>query len=467
MSADDDTVEKGSASADLERPERRLEHMYAISKLFASFESVDQSLDPALALASKTLPLRSAILAEADEQGRIRMVVWPSEGLSTEELNAARTHVEDAYAYLVGAPSGEFSDRRERAGATKLSSAARGRSGEHVAKPFIVMPLVVAARPPFGALQVQGARPLGESDLKFINAIANQLAIALDRDRAWRRDISRREHAEQARDQAEASGTRAERGRIVAEGLRDKSEALAEENARLYEEAQKAVRVREQILAVVSHDLRTPLTAILMTADALMQELPANLQTQKLLQSQERIRRSAARMLRLIDDLLDLASIEAGSVSIVLQPRDPGRLIRETLANFEKIAHKKGLLLSAQLGESLPNAYCDRDRILQVLSNLVANAFKVAKHGGRITLRVEAQARELVFVIEDDGPGIAEEERKHLFERYWRGKRTEYRGTGLGLAIAHGIVSAHGGRIWVESELGRGTAFRFTLPAAS
>lgn len=466
MSADDDTVDNGSASADLERPERRLEHLYAISKMFASFESVDQSLDPALALASKTLPLRSAILAETDEQGRIRMVVWPSGGLDAEVLDAARAHIEDAYAYLVGASSGAMSDHSERAGATPLSSGARRRGGEHVAKPFIVIPLVVAARPTFGALQVEGARPLDESDLKFINAIANQLAIALDRDRAWRRDISRREQAEQARDQAEASGTRAERGRIVAEELRAKSEALAEENARLYEEAQQAVRAREQVLAVVSHDLRTPLAAILMTADALMLELPTEAETPKLLQSQERIRRSATRMLRLIDDLLDLANIEVGRVAIELKPRDPGQLIRETLANFDSVAHKEGLQLGAQLGESLPNAYCDGDRILQVLSNLVGNAIKVAQQGGRITLRVEARAGELVFVVEDDGPGIAEEERKHLFERYWRGEHTQYRGSGLGLAIAHGIVSAHGGKIWVESELGRGTTFRFTVPAA-
>jgi signal transduction histidine kinase len=318
---------------------------------------------------------------------------------------------------------------------------------------------VVANRPPFGALQWEGAQPLDKADLMFANAITNQLAIALDRDRAWRRDIQRRETAEEGRTDAEVSGATSERGRISAELSSDRYEVLAAENARLYEQARQAIRVREQILAIVSHDLRNPLGTILMTASILAKRgtLP---------QPVGRIQRSAERMLRLIDDLLDFASIEAGSLAIRRQPHDPGSILQETLASFEATAQEKGLRLSAGVEPRLPKVFCDRDRLLQVLSNIVANATKATLEGGQITLRVEGRAQDLMFTVADTGPGISEEDLKHLFERYWRGGETEYKGTGLGLAISRGIISAHGGQMWAESELGKGATFFFTIPAA-
>jgi signal transduction histidine kinase len=246
---------------------------------------------------------------------------------------------------------------------------------------------------------------------------------------------------------------------MTAESSSHKYEALAAENARLYEQAQQAVHVREQILAIVSHDLRNPLGTILMTTDALAKKgaLP---------QAVGRIHRAAERMLRLIEDLLDFASIEAGRLAIKRQPQDPGALVQETLASFEGVAQEKGLVVTAEVEPDLPKVFCDRDRILQVLSNLVGNAVNATPEGGHITLRVEARGHELLFAVSDDGRGISEEDMKHLFERYWRSGEAEHKGTGLGLAIARGIVTAHGGLIWVESELGRGTAFLFTVPAA-
>ncbi len=420
----------------------RLEAMYEIGRLFAIFEDIEQTFAPVLDIAARTLPLRSAILIEVKD-GHSRMKVWPSAGQDSEQMRASKEHVEAAYAYLVGAASTESLAGTE----------------PNLAKRFIVIPLVVAHRPPFGALQLEGAQPLDERDLVFVNAIANQLAIALDRDRAWRRDILKRHDAEQGRTDAEEKGATADRGRIKAERSSDKYEALAGENARLLIEAQHGVRVREQILAIVSHDLRNPLGTILMTTGALAKKgtLP---------EAVGRIQRSAERMLRLIEDLLDFASIEAGHLGIRRQPQDAGSLIQETLASFEGDAQEKELQLTASVEPDLPKAYCDRDRILQVFSNLVGNAAKVAVAGGHVTLRVEAREHELLFAVADNGPGISEEDVKHLFERYWRSDEAEYKGTGLGLAIANGIVNAHGGRMWVESELGHGATFLFTVPAA-
>jgi signal transduction histidine kinase len=179
-----------------------------------------------------------------------------------------------------------------------------------------------------------------------------------------------------------------------------------------------------------------------------------------------RIQRASKRMLRLIEDLLDFASIEAGCLVMKRQPQDPSSIIQETLASFEGVAQEKGLQLTADVEPQLPKVFCDFERILQVFSNLVGNATKVTAEGGHITLRAEARGHEVLFAVSDSGPGISEEDRKHLFERYWRSEEAEYKGTGLGLAIVSGIVSAHGGRIWAESELGRGATFLFTIPTA-
>jgi signal transduction histidine kinase len=171
-------------------------------------------------------------------------------------------------------------------------------------------------------------------------------------------------------------------------------------------------------------------------------------------------------MRRMIDDLLDFASIEAGHLAIKRRPQDPGSMIQETLASFEGVAQDKGLQLTAVVEPHLPWVFCDRDRVLQVLSNLVGNATKATPEGGHISLRIEARGHELLFAISDDGPGIGAEDLEHLFERYWRSDEVEYNGTGLGLAIARGIITAHGGRIWAESELGRGATFFFTVAVA-
>jgi signal transduction histidine kinase len=424
----------GVSVASLDQARLRLEHLYEIGKLYATFENVEQTLEPALGLVAKTLPLRSAILIET-EDGRSRTTVWPSGGEDAEHLRVAIERATTRYAYLVGASSADSLDLNERAGASALPQ--QVNTDRDSARRFILISLVVAHHALFGALQFEVAEPVDKSDLVFVNAIANQLAIALDRDRTRRREIVRREHAE----------------------------ALAAENARLYEQAQQAVRGREHILAIVSHDLRNPLGSIMMTAHALSGAKPHHELTRpELDEAVGRIRRSAERMLRLIEDLLDFANIEVGNLAITRQPYAPGSMIKESLASFDGVAQQKKQRLTAQVAPDLPEVYCDRDRILQVLSNLVGNASKATPEGGVITLRAETRGDEVLFVVSDNGPGISEADVPHLFEPYWRSGEEHYKGSGLGLAIASGIVGAHGGKIWVESALGRGTNFFFTVP---
>jgi signal transduction histidine kinase len=431
-------------SAVLEQAYRRLEHLYEINKLLASFESVEQTFDPALAVAARTLPLSSAILIET-EDSRSKMIVWPAEGQSSDQMRAGKEHVQKAYAYLVGAASTASLGLVEQTGVTALPrpEGAEGAEGSATNR-FIVIPLVVAHHQPFGALQLEGARPLDEEDLRFVNAIANQLAIALERDRARRQEITRREHAERER---------------------TRFEALAAENSRLYVQAQRAVRLREQVLDVVSHDLKDPLATILMSAATLAKGQAAAAGPSGVAQAAGRIQRASGRMLRLIEDLLDFGSIETGHLAMKPLPQDPGSMVQDTLASFESVAQEKQLDMKLDVEPHLPKAFCDRDRILQVLSNLVANATKVTAKGGHVTLRINARGHELLFAVSNDGPEIDAEDMTHLFEGYWRGK-ARYKGTGLGLAIARGIVDASGGRIWAESEPGRGATFLFTVPVS-
>ena len=239
--------------------------------------------------------------------------------------------------------------------------------------------------------------------------------------------------------------------------------ALAIDNARLYTESQQAVRAREEVLAIVSHDLRNPLNATTLASSLL--------QTSESITGDEReqleiIDLSAKRMRRLIEDLLDVTRLEGGKRLPVERTRvEVAPLIADTNGLFKAEAATKSVRIEVDVDERTPAVHADRHRVLQVLSNLVGNALKFTPQGG--TVRVAAKAIDearVRFAVSDTGPGIPQEHLHDIFKQYWQAKRTERMGAGLGLPIAKGIVEAHGGEIWVESLQNRGTTFYFTLP---
>lgn len=187
-----------------ESANRRLEQLYEISKLFISFDIVENTVDAALKLIANKLPLESAILIEATIGGHTDMVVWPCEDNDPERLERAKAHATEAYAYLVGAPSVGALDVhepvREELGPTLLPAPSRDGEPPDDARRFIVIPLVVGGGMVFGALQLESTSQLDRADLEFINAIANQLAITLDRNRARSYDVLRRREAERLQD---------------------------------------------------------------------------------------------------------------------------------------------------------------------------------------------------------------------------------------------------------------------------
>ncbi|HSY40128.1 MAG TPA: HAMP domain-containing sensor histidine kinase, partial [Polyangia bacterium] len=241
--------------------------------------------------------------------------------------------------------------------------------------------------------------------------------------------------------------------------------ALAIENARLFEAEQRATRARDEVLAIVVHDVRNPLSSISFAASALKHQQATHGSAPDA-RSVELIFRSVSRANHLIQDLLDTTRIDAGAFSVDCGALGSGQVLLDAVEAERALASSASLELRLEAERDLPPIWADRARMLQVFENLVGNALKFTPKGGRITIGAIPQAGEVLFSVADTGAGISAENLPHVFDRFWRAERATRQGAGLGLPICKGIVEAHGGRIWVESVPGRGTTFSFTIPIA-
>lgn len=237
---------------------------------------------------------------------------------------------------------------------------------------------------------------------------------------------------------------------------------LLVDNARLYAEARAAIDARDQMIAVVSHDLRNPLQTII-TSASLLKRNPSPERSDRSLRG---IEVASSHMKRLLQDLLDISSMDAGQFSVSLDVVPAGSLIDEAYTLFQPVAEERSITLQRVAPAELPAVLADRSRILQVLSNLLSNALKFTQEGGSVRLEAVPLEGMLRFAVADNGPGICGEHRSKVFQRFWRARPELRLGAGLGLAVAKGIVTAHGGDIRVESEEGRGSTFCFDLPVA-
>jgi len=273
----------------------------------------------------------------------------------------------------------------------------------------VVAPLIARGRA-LGVVRLFAARDLGDDDRELVRGVAERLALAFD-------------------------------------------------NARQHAEALRASQAREDVLTVVSHDLRNPLSAITLGATVLVKKIRDAEENVAVIQ------RSAARIERLTENLLDLAGAQAGQTTVLEREiADAREIVDEALALQRPLADKKGVKLVADLRFAEAPLFCDRIRIAQVFGNLLDNAIKFSASGQEVVVTGVAADREVRFSVADHGPGIDDADRPHIFEPFWSAVRGGKKGLGLGLSIARSIVDAHDGRMWVHSSPETGTVFSFTLP---
>ncbi len=248
--------------------------------------------------------------------------------------------------------------------------------------------------------------------------------------------------------------------------LIDAQRELGRERNRLVralEEARSAIMSRDEVLAVVSHDLRNPLNTIAITAALL--ELP--LTGEQRAQQVTTINRTVRSMTRLIDDLLDASAVTSGQLALDVEVVDLCLVVRDAVSLLRTQARDAGIQLTLAIPGTEVLVQGDAHRLGQVLSNLVGNALKFTEAGGTVEVRVARQPENALVQVIDSGAGIAAEDLPHIFDRFWHTARTRRGGSGLGLAIARGVVQAHGGEIHAVSEPGVGSTFSFTLPLSS
>lgn len=229
------------------------------------------------------------------------------------------------------------------------------------------------------------------------------------------------------------------------------------------ERSDQVLANRDDFLGIVAHDLRSLLNTVAMGAEIIEQDASRNGVDDPTARMAQRIVRTSRRMNRLITDLIDVSSLEAGKLSVELTRGDVGALVAEAVESYRPSAQAKEVSLELGDVEHEAMAFFDHDRIVQVLANLIGNAIKFAHAKGMIFVGVAHDGDAVRVSVRDDGPGIPPGQTESIFERFWQVGDGDQRGLGLGLYIARGIVKAHGGEIWVESELGKGSKFTFTL----
>lgn len=239
--------------------------------------------------------------------------------------------------------------------------------------------------------------------------------------------------------------------------------ALALDNSQLLDAVRASLRSREEMMGVVSHDLRNPVAAVKMLSRAVLNAGDGVADGAK--ENLSLIAEAADQMDALIRDLLDLTRIDVGQLQLAPEPVDPSRLLDEALRTLRPLVDDKKIRFDVSIEKGLPEVRADTERVQQVISNLVGNAMKFTPSGGSITIAARRDGSDVVFSVADTGSGIAEDQLPKVFDRYWQSTRTDRQGAGLGLAIAKGIVEGHGGQIWVESKPGRGTRVEFSLPS--
>ena len=221
---------------------------------------------------------------------------------------------------------------------------------------------------------------------------------------------------------------------------------------------------REEFVAIVSHDLRNPIGAILSASEMLLEDTSMVNMSEDVQRCLELIRRNADASLRLISDILDMERIVEGKLHLQTAPHRMTEIINEVVESYAHTAAKKTITLKSTFSKEDSLITCDKDRVSQILSNLIGNSVKFTPENGSVAVAIEESPTEIKVSVSDTGPGIPEDQKNHIFDRFAQIGNKNRSGLGLGLYISKTLVESHQGKIWVTSAVGKGSIFYFTLP---
>ena len=408
-----------------ERAEQRMAFLADIGEILHSSLAVEETFDALLHLIVPELA-SCCVVEVLDATGRVRRAHVMHGDPTMQAIVESLAEYPRQLTRHLAQRAVEASDAELVAAVSDANLRSLAEDDEHLAllralrlSSFIVLPLRAHGRV-LGALMLArgpGAVPYSEADFSLAQALALRAASALD-------------------------------------------------NARLYDEARHAVRAREDVLGVVSHDLRAPLSVIAMCATALLGEASPDAAHDR--DTLETIQRSAHWAQRLIQDLLDVSAIEAGGLSLTRGLEDPRMLVTRAVLLHGGLASERQIQLVTDPMDRLPLVDVDADRIVQALGNLIGNALKFTPYGGTVRVGAVNEDDRVRLYVVDSGPGISDEDAPHVFDRFWTAARNaRVRGTGMGLAIVRGIIDAHGGGVWLEpAQAGSGATFSIALSVA-
>lgn len=290
-----------------------------------------------------------------------------------------------------------------------------------------------------------------------------QIDLAIDQEREKKRLLADQLLAQER--ELTDQNLSAERTRADSE-VHQKVDLLSEEIS-AHSETKKSLSTRDEFLAIVSHDLKNPIGAASLCAEFLLQDAAFQEFGSEARSSIELIKRNVDTSLRLIADLLDMERIEGGKLQLNSLSQDIGQIIGEVVESFKHIALAKTIELKTAEFSTVGKVLCDKDRVMQVLSNLIGNALKFTPEGGSVTIGRIVNEKTVQVSVSDTGPGIPEEKRFQIFERHTQLGVSTRVGLGLGLFISKRLIEAHGGHLWVDSTLGQGSTFIFTIPRSA
>lgn len=431
-------VEKLSPFTWQEHAYERLKVLYGVAKILTTVDDFERIFPKVLSICAESFPFLTAIVLD-NRSEKLKKFVWNSDNASLEQVHSAIRHAKESFIYLTNASASKSHDLRMSFIHSEQLEGIHTEEDPDLAqqKNYCVIPLVVDHLPAFGILQLEGARRLNEKDLEFIGALADHIAVFIDRHYKTQIEKELREK------EVEESLIKLSRSETHVSDLENQRE------------------LRENFVSLLSHDLRTPLSGIKMNA----QLIERNTEDKEAIKNYaQRIDNSVNRADQMISDLLDANLIRSGEkLPLKIESVELLSLVKATLHELS-IVHGDRFILNA---DKVIMGHWDPKGIRRILENLCNNAVKYGSVEGKITITLKMKGGNVFLEVHNTGSIIPSEDQKYLFQQFHQGRKNVTKGWGIGLTLVRGVAEAHGGMVDVESEMETGTIFTVALPLDS